>query len=93
MSPSLADTTRPGLTVGGQVSGRYLGHAFSGTILGLQDYKGGRRKIVIEFDEPIDVVASEHFSSHRKRIEGVLERNGASWEKISNGTSVLEVDL
>ena len=92
MSPSLADTTRPGLTVGGPVSGRYLGHAFSGTILGLQHYKGGRRKIVIEFDQPIDVVASEHFSSHRRRVEGVLERNGASWEKISDGTPVLQVD-
>lgn len=93
MSVSLADTTRPGLTVGGPVCGRYLGHAFSGTILGLQDYKGGRRRIVIEFDQPIDVVTSEYFSSHRRRVEYVLERNGASWEKISDGTPVLEVEL
>lgn len=90
--PANTANTPPDLAVGGPVTGRYLGHAFRGKILGLQVFKGERRKIVIELDKPIDVVASEHFSSHRKRVEGVLERNGASWEKLSNGTPVLEVD-
>ena len=94
MRPALPVPGRPetDLAVGGPVTGRYLGHPFRGKILGLQVYKGHRRKFVIEFDEAIDVVTSEHFSSHRRRVEGVVERNGASWEKLSNGTPVLQIN-
>ena len=81
------------LNVGARITGHYLGHAFTGTLLGLQVMKGERRQVVIEFDQPIDVVASEHFSSHRRRVSGVLERNGASWDKTSDGQPVLELDL
>lgn len=81
------------MNVGGRVTGRYLGHDFTGTLLGLQMMKGERRHVVIEFDQPIDVVASKHFSSHRRRISGVLERNGASWEKTGDGQPQLQVDL
>lgn len=93
MSAALPTDQTPALAVGGVVTGRYLGHTFRGKILGLQVFKGERRKIVVEFDEPIDVVASEHFSSHRRRATGVLERNGATWEKLSNGIPLLQVDL
>ncbi|WP_300528267.1 glyoxalase superfamily protein [Maricaulis sp.] len=93
LSARLDHTVPRPLSVGGRVTGHYLGHAFTGTLLGLQVMKGERRQVVIEFDQPIDVVASEHFSSHRRRVSGVLERNGASWDKTSDGQPVLELDL
>jgi hypothetical protein len=77
------------LAVGQPVEGRYLGQAFKGELLGLQRLKGDRQKVVIELDEPVDVVRSPHFSSLRKRVTGVLERNRASYEKTSDGQPVL----
>lgn len=79
------------LTVGGRVKGRYLGHSFMGTLIGLQMMKGERRKVVIAFDEPIDVVTSQHFSSYRRRVTGILDHKGSSREKRSDGIPVLEL--
>ena len=93
LSAALGEIPEREVKVGGVVTGRYLGHRFRGRVLGLQVFKGHRRRIVVEFDEPIDVVTSEHFSGYRRRAEGVIEKNGATWQKLSDGTPLLAVDL
>jgi hypothetical protein len=82
------------LAVGANVTGRYLGHMFSATVLGLEAYNhGARHYISLDLDEPVDVVASTHFSGLRKRITGVIGKDGKTWEKTGNGEPVLVVDI
>ena len=79
--------------VGAQVSGRYLGHAFSAQITSLTRLQPGWFRLQLELDEPVDVVASEHFSNFRKRIRGVVGPKGHSVERTSNGRPHLQIDL
>ncbi len=72
--------------VGSTVSGRYLGHAFTGRLVQLSELAGGdRRRVSIQLDTPIDVVRSKHFSGLRRRITGVIDKTGVSAEKTSDG--------
>lgn len=92
MSARISNATRNELQVGHRVTGRYLGHAFSGILLGLQTLSGGRRQVAVRLDEPIDVVKSRWFSSYRRRITGTLEKNGTSYARTSDGQPVLALD-
>ena len=79
-----ASRTQPKpLAVGANVSGHYLGHAFTGRLVTV--------KVAIQLDQPIDVVRSEHFSGLRRRITGVIDALGKSAEKTSDGTPHLVV--
>jgi hypothetical protein len=94
MSAAQSSSTQSSLAVGRSVSGRYLGHAFQARILGLEAYNhGARHKVTLDLDEAIDVVASAHFSGLRKRISGVIGRDGKTWEKTANGQPILQLDL
>ncbi len=80
------------LCIGQQVTGRYLGHSFQGELRGLQAVSPQTLRVEIAFDSPIDVVGFSSFSAWRRRIRGVIGRNGRSIAKISTGEPHLVID-
>ena len=72
--------------VGIRVSGLYLGQSFTGEILSVRKLADGHRyDVTIDFDEPVDVVKSEHFSGFRKRVKARLNAQGVSDNQTSDG--------
>jgi hypothetical protein len=53
--------------LGSRVKGHYLGQPFEATILGVQAVTAqpGRYRLVLDFDDPVDVVTFERFSAFR----------------------------
>lgn len=70
--------------VGDRIKGRYLGHAFVGKILDLAAI-GANFRITVQFDDPVDVVSSPHFSNLRQRVTAVVNGQGRSAECTSDG--------
>lgn len=82
--PRTPPALRP--AVGERLSGRYLGLPFIGRIHALTRLDGGRRhRIAIQFDEAVDVVRFNSFSSFRRRIQGVIDASGRSPKATSDG--------
>jgi hypothetical protein len=75
----------PTWQIGQEVSGHYLGHAFMGRIHEVSARSPGWFRLTIDFDTPIDVVASEHFTSFRRRISATVGPDHMTVEKTSNG--------
>lgn len=89
-TPAPSNTAAQALALGQRVRGAYLGHAFTGRLRGLATVgAAGHRRVTVEFDAPIDVVASEAFSSHRRRVTCVVDAQNRSPEKTSNGAPIL----
>lgn len=86
-------TARPApLGVGHRVQGHYLNQRFEGVIKGLTTLAGGDRRIVIRFDDPVDVVRFDSFSSLRRQITAVIGPDGRSARKTSDGVPHLVLD-
>ena len=88
---SRSGNNRP-LAVGDRVAGQYLGQPFTGYVHGLvhpdqSDYS----RITLHFDEPVDVVTFESFSAFRQRVSGVINREGRSLTRTSDGRPHLVV--
>lgn len=88
---------RPGnkrpLAVGDRVTGRYLGQAFTGYVYGMSHADhASHSRITLHFDEPVDVVTFDSFSSFRQRVSGVIGEDGRSPRKTSNGEPQLVVE-
>jgi hypothetical protein len=72
--------------VGNRVKGTYLGHPFRGLVIGvnlmadMQHYQ-----VTVKFDDPVDVVKSEHFSAFRQRVTATVDIRGVSPARISDG--------
>ncbi|WP_291843042.1 glyoxalase superfamily protein [Maricaulis sp.] len=83
------------LTVGGRVSGRYLGQAFQAEIIGLASIAGGTGgwRVSLALDEAVDVVKFDSFSAFRQRISGTVGRDGRSVAHTSDGTPHLQLSL
>jgi len=80
--------------LGDRVRGRYLGQPFTGEVIGLQKtVTPGKHRITILFDNPVDVVTFDSFSSYRKRVTSVIDDTGTSPNRTSNGRPHLELDL
>jgi hypothetical protein len=72
--------------VGQRVTGTYLGHAFTGLVLGvhlLADMQHYR--VTVKFDQPVDVVKSELFSAFRQRVTATVDLRGDSPARTSDG--------
>lgn len=80
----------PELGMGDRVSGRYLGQAFTGRVIGLSGPLT-HRHIEIRFDHPVDVVRFESFSNLRTRVRSVIDENGRSHRRTSDGEPQLIV--
>lgn len=81
------------VALGGRVRGRYLGQAFSGTVIGVQILTPGRYRVTFDFDEAVDVLTFDSFSAFRKRVSCTIDDNGMTAEKTSNGLPHLRLHL
>lgn len=79
------------LAIGARVGGCYLGQEFAGEIIGLETLSPGRVRITLNFDLPVDVITFESFSPFRQRVSCVIDNDGKTAEKTSNGQPHLEL--
>lgn len=86
-----AGNNRP-LAVGDRVTGRYLGQAFTGYVHGLSHTAhADHSRITLHFDDPVDVVSFDSFSSFRQRVSATIDAQGRSPQKTSDGAPQLVV--
>ena len=82
------------VTLGERVQGTYLGQAFEGEVIGIQTVGAGDKyRLTLHFDEPVDVVTFDSFSSYRQRINCTVDRTGVTAERTSDGRPHLMLDL
>ncbi len=79
--------------LGERVAGQYLGQDFHGEVIGVQTLRGGRYRITLDFDEPVDVVTFESFSALRRRVRVTVDDSGTTAERTSNGVPHLRLSL
>ena len=80
------------LRVGDRVRGTYLGQAFRGEVRALSTIgDGSHRHVTLHFDQPVDVVTFDSFSSYRQRVSGEIGWDGRSTRKTSDGQPQLVV--
>lgn len=78
--------------LGEAVSGTYLGQSFEGEIIGLRKVPNKQRfGVTIKFDVPLDVVKFDGMSNFRSRINIVVNKNGVSDDKTSDGQPHLKL--
>ncbi|ALN71991.1 glyoxalase superfamily protein [Aureimonas sp. AU20] len=79
--------------VGARVRGFYLGQPFEASILGIEALPGeaDRFRLVLRFDQPVDVVTFESFSAFRQRVSCRVDRTGRTLEKTSDGRPHVEL--
>lgn len=92
-SARLANQPEVPLQVGERVSGRYLKQPFQGRVHAVRELAGGMGyEVTLHFDEPVDVVSFESFSGFRQRVSAMVDENGISWAKTSDGVPHLIVE-
>lgn len=74
-----------GWAPGQRVTGRYLGHAFTGEVKAARQSANGFWSLILRFDEAIDVVTSTQFSSFRRQVNTTVNADGHSPQKTSDG--------
>ncbi|WP_367648131.1 glyoxalase superfamily protein [Ruegeria arenilitoris] len=78
--------------VGDRVEGQYLGQPFTAEIRGITMLgDGSSRRITLQFDQPVDVVRFDSFSSLRQRVTGSIGWDGRSHRRTSDGKPQLLV--
>lgn len=81
-----------GWTPGNRVSGRYLAQPFTGTVKAARLSGSGMWTLTIRFDAAVDVVTSTLFSNMRRQITAVVDAQGVSPRKTSDGQAHLVLD-
>jgi hypothetical protein len=80
------------LSLGDKASGRYLGKAFTGKIIAVQRMTAGNMtRVTFDFDEAVNVSQFESFAVMRKRVVCLLDEDGKTVEKTSNGVPHVEL--
>jgi len=85
LNAAAKSNTPPQWHVGQRVSGTYLGHLFKGSLKAVRAANGGYWYVTVIFDEAVDVVESKSFSAFRKQVNAVLDQNGITHAKTSDG--------
>lgn len=80
-----ASANHPGWAPGQRVTGRYLGHPFTGQVKAARQAASGFWSLTLRFDEAIDVVSSEMFSAFRRQVNTTVNPQGKSPQKTSDG--------
>ncbi|MFT6676806.1 MAG: hypothetical protein ACJAVM_003011 [Sulfitobacter sp.] len=80
-----ASNAHPGWAPGQRVSGRYLGHCFKGEVKAARQSANGYWSLTLRFDEAVDVVTSDLFSSFRRQVNTTVNSAGHSPQKTSDG--------
>ena len=91
LSARLAQADSPPFHLHQRVQGRYLGQPFKGEINALSS-SGTHYSVTVRFDEPVDTVTFDSFSNMRRVVRGVVDLNGNSVRKTSNGTPHLTLN-
>lgn len=76
----------PRWQVGQAVRGRYLSQPFTGRIKSVGEGMGGFWHLTLQFDAPVDVVTSQHFSNLRSQVRCTVNAQGTTTGKTSDGT-------
>ncbi len=85
---------RDRLTVGADVRGRYIGRPFEGKVIGVSRFGAdGRLRLVLHFNEPVDVAKVPSISAWRQRVSCTIDRYGRTAERTSDGQPHLELDV
>jgi len=80
--------------IGDTVRGTYLGQAFIGEVLDLEPLTPpGRYRVTLHFEEPVDVVTFESFSSFRQRVTCTIDRSGKTAETTSDGRPQMHLEV
>ena len=78
-SAALPERVATPVQVGQRVKGTYLKQPFIGMVLGVQLLSDMRHyEVTVKFDQPVDVVTSELFSSFRQRVTATVDIHGVS---------------
>ena len=80
-----------GWSVGQPVAGTYLGHMFQGKLEAVRAANSGFWYVTVVFNEAVDVVTSSAFSSFRKQVNVVLNADGVTHAKTSEGVPHMEL--
>ncbi|WP_306151114.1 glyoxalase superfamily protein [Roseovarius sp. MMSF_3281] len=81
----------PRWQVGQAVRGRYLNQPFTGRVKAASEATGGFWRLTLQFDAPVDVVTSPHFSNLRSQVRCVINAKGTTTQKTSDGTPHLSL--
>lgn len=84
----LAGAAPPPWSLGQRVSGRYLGQRFTGQLTAMAR-RGRGHAVTIRLDHPIDTVRFESFSNLRRVLHGVIDGQGLSPRRTSDGAPQL----
>jgi hypothetical protein len=87
-----ATAPKAGWTPGDRVSGHYLAQPFKGSVIAARLSGSGMWSLTLRFDEAVDVVTSNLFSNLRRQVNAVVNANGISPQKTSNGQPHLVLD-
>ncbi len=74
-----------GWAPGDRVTGRFLDQPFSGIVKAARGSADNMWSLTLRFDTPVDVVTSPLFSNMRQQVNAVVDANGVSPRKTSNG--------
>lgn len=80
------------LQVGDEVAGTYLGNKFVGRVVGIRSMGAGHTRLTLHFDEPVDVVTFDSFSSFRQRVSCTLDEDLVAPTKLSDGTPHMRIE-
>lgn len=92
LSARAQDTPHRTYAPGQRVTGRYLGHRFAGEVRSARIMPNGRHALTLRFQEPIDVVASQHFSALRQQVDCVVDAGGRTHQTTSDGQPHVVID-
>ena len=93
LSARLGNDAPTGFAPGMAVSGRYLGHRFTGYVKAARMMAHGHWQLTLRFDQPVDVVTSPHFSNFRQQVNCTVDASGASPRKTSDGQPQMVIDM
>lgn len=90
---AMAGNAPPGFVLGQRVAGRYLGQHFRGKILAIRSMADDTRlAVTIRFDCPVDVIRFEGMSNLRSQVNAVIDLDGCTVEKTSDGLPQLMIE-
>ena len=89
---AVGNAPRPAFALGQRVTGSYLGVAFQGEIIGIRAMAQSTHfALTIRFDRPVDVIKFDGMSNMRSQVQGVVNADGVSAEKTSDGQPHLRI--
>jgi hypothetical protein len=85
-SARLSNRPELSLQVGDRVTGTYLKQPFTARVLAVGEVGGGQySRVTLHLDEPVDVVTFDSFSAFRQRVHGMVDSDGISPARTSDG--------